>query len=103
VHPPRVILYATPRIELVGADPDVIDTDDLGHLLEAVDVSIDARKEVPDADRAPVWAIARAWSGLICRPRSGVGPIAGDPSTAVCDSSNGFVATLTASVMNTMG
>ena len=44
----------------------------------------------------PVSAIALAWSELICRPRSGVGPIARDPSTAVCDSSNGFVATLTA-------
>src|SRR6516165_5094863 len=52
VHPPRVILKATPRIELVGADADVIDADDLGHLLEAVDVSIDARVKVPDADRA---------------------------------------------------
>jgi hypothetical protein len=30
----------------------VIDANDLGHLLEAVDVSVDARKEVPDANRA---------------------------------------------------
>jgi len=52
VHPSRVILEATPRIELVGTDADVIDPDDVGHLLETVDVSIDARKEMPDADRA---------------------------------------------------
>src|SRR6266851_4738800 len=39
----------------------------------------------------PVSAIARAWSGLICRPLSGVGPIARDPSTAVCDNSSGLV------------
>jgi len=44
----------------------------------------------------PVSAIVSAWLGLTCRPLSGVGPIAPDPSTAVCDSSNGFVATLTA-------
>ena len=52
MHPSRVILEATPRIELVGTDADVIDPDDVGHLLETVDVSIDARKEMPDADRA---------------------------------------------------
>jgi len=52
MHPPRVILDATPGIKLVGADADVIDADDLGHLLQAVDVAIDARKKVPDANRA---------------------------------------------------
>ena len=60
MHPPRVVLDGTPRIELVGADADVIDADDLGHLFEAVDVSIDAGKKVPDADRA---------AGLGDRPR----------------------------------
>jgi hypothetical protein len=39
VHPAGVILDATPRIELVGADADVIDADDLGHLLQAVESS----------------------------------------------------------------
>jgi hypothetical protein len=34
-----VIFDTTPRIELVGADADVIDADDLGHLLETLDVS----------------------------------------------------------------
>src|SRR6266849_5641009 len=60
MHPPGVILEAAPRVELVGADADMIDADDLGHLLEAVDVSVEARKEVPDADRS---------AGLGDRPR----------------------------------
>jgi hypothetical protein len=30
----------------------MIDADDLGHLLEAVDISVEAWKEMPDADRA---------------------------------------------------
>src|SRR5215831_281663 len=46
----------------------------------------------------PVSAIARACSRLICRPVSGVGPIAGDPESAVCERSNGLVATLTAAL-----
>src|SRR5947209_16323303 len=74
VHPSRVILEATPRIELVGADADVIGADNLGHLLEAVDVSIDARKEVPDANRAaglgdrPGMARADLPTAERCRP-----------------------------------
>jgi len=56
---PRVILDATPCIELVGADADVIDADDLGHLLEAVDVSVERsaryrpshRATIPERDR----------------------------------------------------
>ena len=32
VHPPRIILEATARIELVGANADVIDANDLGLL-----------------------------------------------------------------------
>ena len=51
VHPARVVLDATSCIELVGADADVIDADNVGHLLEAVDVLVEARKEVSDADR----------------------------------------------------
>ena len=43
---------ASRRDVLVGADADVIDTDDVGHLLEALDVSVKAREEVPDANRA---------------------------------------------------
>src|SRR5215831_18996566 len=38
----------------------------------------------------PVSAMARAWSALTCRPFSGVGPIARDPSMAVCDNSRGL-------------
>jgi len=52
MHPSRVVLDATPGVELVGSDADVIDPDDLGHFLEAVDIFVEARKEVPDADRA---------------------------------------------------
>ena len=37
---------------LVGADADMVDPDDVGHFLEAVDVFVEARKEVPDPDRA---------------------------------------------------
>src|SRR5215472_6217864 len=51
VHPLRVIRDASRRDMLVGADADVIDTDDVGHLLEALDVSVEAREEVPDSDR----------------------------------------------------
>src|SRR6516162_6605007 len=90
------ILDATPRIELVGADADVIDADDLCDLLEADDVSIDARKEVPDTDGAAGLGNRPRMAGADLstperrrphRPRSQYG---------VCDSSNGFVATLTA-------
>src|SRR5437762_12744011 len=52
VHPARVVLDATSCIELVGADADVIDADNVGHLLDAVDVFVEAREEVPDANRA---------------------------------------------------
>src|SRR5260370_1061500 len=52
MHPSRVVLDATPGVELVGADADVIDPDDLDHLFQAVDVFVEARKEVPDADRS---------------------------------------------------
>src|SRR5271169_2038114 len=45
---------------LVGADADMIGTDDLGHLLQPVDVFVEAREEVPDADRS---------AGLRDRPR----------------------------------
>jgi len=45
---------------LVGADADVIDADYIGHLLQAVDVFVEAREEMPDADRA---------AGLGDRPR----------------------------------
>src|SRR5436190_20159911 len=51
MHPARVVLDAAPCVELVGTDADVIDTDDVGHLLYALDVLIEAREEVPDADR----------------------------------------------------
>jgi len=81
---------------LVGADADVIDPDDIGHLLEAFDVFVEAREEVPDADRA---------AGFGNRP----GMIGGDlPSQQRCRAhrprsregrmrqQQGFVATLTA-------
>ena len=45
---------------LVGADADMIDSDDLGHLLQTDDVSLEAREKMPDADRA---------AGLGNRPR----------------------------------
>jgi hypothetical protein len=61
MHPSRVVLDATPGVELVGAYADVVDADEFGHLLETVDVFVEARKEVPDADRAAgVGDIARA-------------------------------------------
>ena len=52
----------------------MIGADNLGHLLEAVDVSIDARKEVPDANRAaglgdrPGMARADLPTAERCRP-----------------------------------
>jgi hypothetical protein len=72
----------------------MIDVDDLGHLLEAVDVSVEARKEVPDADRTAGLGDRPRMVG-ICRPLSGVGAIARDPNTAVCDNSSGLLAILT--------
>src|SRR5207248_4350886 len=52
VHPLSVVPYASRRDMLVGADADVIDPDDLCHFLDAVDVFLEAREEMPDADRA---------------------------------------------------
>jgi DNA-binding transcriptional LysR family regulator len=46
-----VVLHGSRRDMLVGADADVIDPDDLGHLLEALDIFVEAREEMPDADR----------------------------------------------------
>src|SRR6267378_2833923 len=51
VHPMRVVWHATRRNMLVGADADMIDPDDVGHLFQTVDVFLEAREEVPDADR----------------------------------------------------
>jgi len=65
----------------------VIDTDDVGHLLEALDISLPAREEVPDANRATGFGDG----SRTCRAVSGVGPIARDPSMAVCDNSRGLV------------
>jgi len=48
----RVVRHAPRRNMLVGADADMIDPDDIGHLLQTVDVFVEARKEMPDADRA---------------------------------------------------
>src|ERR1700730_8889983 len=81
---------------LVGADADMIDSDDLGHLLQTVDVFLKIGKKCQTPIEPPVSAIARACSRLTCRPVNGVGPIAWDPTSAVCDSSRGFVATSTA-------
>src|SRR5882762_8201066 len=52
VHPLAVVRHAARGDMLVGANADVIDPDDLGHFLQAVDVFVEAREEVPDADRA---------------------------------------------------
>ena len=49
IHPPGVTREARYRASNWS---DVIDAGDLGHLLETLGVSIDARKEMPDADRA---------------------------------------------------
>jgi hypothetical protein len=65
---------------LVGADADMIDPDDFGHFLEAVDVFVEAREEVPDADRAAGLGDRPRMIGVICRPCSGVGPIARGPT-----------------------
>src|SRR5215469_14694468 len=50
MHPAGIILDATARVELVGADADMIHANDVGHLLQAVDISVEARKEMPDPD-----------------------------------------------------
>src|SRR6266478_7491540 len=52
VPPLRVVRHATRPNMLVGADADMIDPDDLGHLLQTVDVFLEAREDVPDADGA---------------------------------------------------
>ena len=88
----RVIRDASRRDVLVGADADVIDTDNVGNLIEASYLSR-LRKKCQMPTAPPVSATARAWSALTCRAISGVGPIARDPSMAVCDNSRGFVAT----------
>jgi hypothetical protein len=48
----RVVLHAARGNLLVSADADVINADDVNHFLETVNVFIEARKEVPYADRA---------------------------------------------------
>src|SRR6516164_3857453 len=52
VHPLGVVRQASRRDMLVGADADMIDPNDFGHLFETVDIFVEAREEVPDADRA---------------------------------------------------
>src|SRR5208283_607379 len=52
MHPLRKVGHASRRNMLIGADADVIDPDDLGHLLQAIDIFVEAREEVPDADGA---------------------------------------------------
>ena len=59
----------------------MIDADDLGHLLQAVDVFVEARKEVPDADRTAGLGDRPRMIGADLPARSGVGPIARDPSS----------------------
>src|SRR5262245_6576430 len=51
MHPLGVIPYSSRRNMLVGADTDVIDANHVRHLLQPFDVLIQAREEVPDADR----------------------------------------------------
>src|SRR6516162_6725729 len=60
VHPLRVVVHASWRDVLVGADADMINPDDLGHFFEPLDIFVEAWEKVPDADRAP---------GLGDRPR----------------------------------
>ena len=86
----RVIRDAPWRDVLVGADADVIDTDNVGHLFEALDVSIEAREEVPDAHRATGFGDV---SGRWPAGPSVVSGIARDTSIAVCNNSRGVVAT----------
>src|SRR6478735_9040629 len=52
VRPLRLVRHAPRRNMLLGADADMIAPDDLGHLLQTVDVFVEVREEVPDADRA---------------------------------------------------
>src|SRR5580693_6669193 len=52
MHPLRVVRQASRRNMLVGADTDMIDTDDFSHFLQTVDVFVKAGEEVPDSDRA---------------------------------------------------
>src|SRR5713226_2049897 len=51
LHPLRVVLQAAWGDLLVGADADVIDADDIDHLLQPFDILVQAWEEVPDADR----------------------------------------------------
>jgi hypothetical protein len=50
LDPLRIVLHAPRSNLLVGANADVIDPHHLHHLLEAVDVFVEAGEEVPDAD-----------------------------------------------------
>jgi hypothetical protein len=52
MHPLTIVLDAAPGVKLVGTNADVVDPDEPGHLLEAIDVPVEAWKEVPDTDRA---------------------------------------------------
>src|SRR5579883_1038335 len=52
LHPLGVILEDARSGLLIGADAHMIDPDDVDHFLQAVDIFFQARKEVPDADRA---------------------------------------------------
>src|SRR5689334_23416220 len=80
---------------LVGTDADVIDPDDFAISFRPSTYLSRLGKKCQMPIEPPVSAIARAWSGLICRPVKGVWPIARDPKRAVCDNSMGFVAILT--------
>src|SRR5580704_12236928 len=63
---------------------------DVGHPLEVVDILLDARKEMPDADRAapPISAMARAWSGRPDGPRAVSAPSHANP-TPLCATATG--------------
>ena len=43
MHPLRVVLHGSRHDMLVGADAEMIDLDDFGYFLEAVDVFVEAR------------------------------------------------------------
>src|ERR1700720_1487447 len=53
LHPLRVVLHDSGGDLLISADADVVDSGDLGHFFEAIDVFLQTREEMPDSNRAP--------------------------------------------------
>ena len=68
MHPLRVVLHAARGYLLIGADTDVIDTDNIDHVLQPVYVFVQVGKEVgPPLTMNPVSPIKVVRQPRCCR------------------------------------